>query len=72
MSYKIIWTPRSEKNFSDIESYLQKKWNTHVVLTFFDKVDRLLNLISDKPELFPEVDEKRKIHKCVILKQVSL
>jgi plasmid stabilization system protein ParE len=72
MNYKIIWTPRSEKNFSAIEFYLQKKWNAYVILTFYDKVDRLLKIISKNPELFPEINKEKKIRKCVIVKQVTL
>lgn len=72
MAYKIIWTPRAEKNFSDIESYLQKKWNTHVILTFIDKVDHLLQIISNNPDIFPEINKKNKVRRCVVVKQVSL
>jgi hypothetical protein len=39
---------------------------------FFDKVDHLLKIISDNPEIFPEINKKNKVRRCVIVKQISL
>jgi plasmid stabilization system protein ParE len=72
MSKKIIWTPESEKTFSSIISYLEKEWSSYVLLTFLDKVDQVIALIADKPELFPAVDKEKHLHKCVVVKQISL
>ena len=72
MNYKIIWTPRAEKNFNNILAYLEEEWDDNVILDFFDKVDNVLKVISNHPEIFPEINENEKIRKCVITKQISL
>lgn len=72
MSYKVIWTPRSEKNFADIVGYLEKEWDKPVMLAFFDRVDQLLKIISDNPELFPSIDKERKIHKSILNRHITL
>lgn len=72
MKYKIIWTPRAEANFNTILSYLEQRWDNQVILNFFDKVENILTIISDQPELFPEINEQERIRKCVIVKQISL
>jgi len=72
MSYKIIWMPKAEATFNTILIYLEQHWGNTAVLNFFDKVEHLLTIISDQPELFPKINEEEKIRKCVIVKQVSL
>ncbi len=72
MSKTIVWTPESEKTFAGILSWLEKEWNDHVLLAFLDKVDQVLALIAEKPELYPAIDREKRVRKCVVVKQVSL
>jgi len=61
MPKEIIWSPSSEKDFSCILDYLYQKWGNQVALGFIDRVDFLLNHISQHPKHYPIFSYKRNI-----------
>lgn len=72
MPKKIIWSSLSEKDFSNIMSYLNKEWDTKVANQFIDIIEEILEQISLNPKQFPLINKKRKVRKCVITKHNSL
>jgi len=72
MPKQIIWSPLSEKDFSDILDYLLQNWDRKVVVKFIDIIDELINQISLNPKQFPVIQKRKKIRKCVITKHNTL
>jgi plasmid stabilization system protein ParE len=69
---KVKWSLRSENDFIFILDYLQSKWSSKVALEFIDRVEKMIGLIQENPELFPASNAKKNVRKCVLRKQVSL
>ena len=72
MSKQIIWSPAADIDFADILAYLSKKWSNKVVNQFIDTVDVYLQFISVNPKMFPLINKKLNVRKCVLTKQNSL
>ena len=72
MAKKILWSPLSEKDFSKILEYLELNWDNVVVDKFFNRVENLPGYIQINPKLYPLINKRKKIRKCVITKHNSL
>ena len=72
MPKRIIWSPKSEKDFENILEYLVKNWDGSVALKFIDLVDILLVQVSINPRQFPLIHKKLNVRKCVISKHNTL
>ncbi len=72
MQRKVIISKRAESKLSDLFDYLSNKWSIKVKNTFINKLDKSINIIKIKPEMFPKSRIESSIHKCVITKQTSL
>lgn len=72
MPKKIIWSSLSEKDLSDIMSYLNKEWDAKIANQFIDIIEKILKQISLNPKQFPLINKKRKVRKCVITRHNSL
>lgn len=72
MKRKVFWTKEAELTFEQNIRYLEREWNLQVIHAFVDKTEDAIALISTKPDIFPVINKKRKIHKCLLVKQVSL
>jgi plasmid stabilization system protein ParE len=72
MAKQIIWSPLSETDLEHIFDYLLKNWTQQVAINFLDNIDNLISKIAKNPKLFPFVNKKRKIRKCVVTKHNSI
>jgi plasmid stabilization system protein ParE len=59
--------PQAENDFDDILEYLQKNWGEKVTNEFILKLERILFLISQKPNMFRR-STKMGIHQVLITK----
>ena len=72
MPKQIIWAPLAEHDFKLVLEYVNRVWGTQVAGKFIEKTEKLINQILVQPKIFPQVNVKRKIRKCVITKHNSL
>ncbi|MFI5151575.1 MAG: type II toxin-antitoxin system RelE/ParE family toxin [Bacteroidia bacterium] len=72
MSAKISWSPTARKSFDDLVSFLESKWEKKVIEKLFIELNRILNSLSDNPEMYPEVSSKRKLQKCLVRRKTLL
>ena len=72
MPVKISWSPTARKSFDDLVSFLESKWEKKVIEKLFTELNRILNSLSDNPEMYPEVSSKMKLRKCVIRRKTLL
>ncbi|HAF29662.1 MAG TPA: type II toxin-antitoxin system RelE/ParE family toxin [Bacteroidales bacterium] len=72
MPKQLIWSPLAEQDFESILKYVSQNWGFVVTRNFIERIDRLTNHISIHPRLFPLVNTKRKVRKCVVTKHNTL
>ena len=68
---KIIWSYQAQKMYELIIDDLLKKWPIEITLDFEYRTNNLLNHLKEHKHLCPKSKHK-KLHKCVIHKNVSL
>lgn len=66
MSYSIKWSPRAVNDISNQLDFIEKKWNRDVVNNFLDRIEEVLEVIADNPELYPKIHKKKNIYRCVV------
>lgn len=72
MIKKTEWTSKAESDFDDTLEYLGKTWGEAVKKDFYDNTMNVLALIAQTPLMYQLYDKPRKIHRCVLTKQISL
>jgi len=68
----IIWSPFAESDLDEILEYLIANWSNQVILDYLDLVDNLIAQIGNQPKIYPIINKKLKVRKCVLTKQNSL
>ena len=69
---KGFWTKEAEDTFNQNIAYLEEEWSKAVIENFIDKTEEAIAVIEKHPLVFPTVNKKKGIHKCLVVKQVSL
>jgi plasmid stabilization system protein ParE len=69
---KIRWTEEATKNLESIIEYLKTNWTSKEVKKFFQKLEKQLLLLSIFPEAYPLSLKKKKIHRCVLTKNLTI
>ncbi|MEX0812839.1 MAG: hypothetical protein WD048_11540 [Chitinophagales bacterium] len=65
--YKILWTDHALKELDAAYGYLQENFTEKELHKLSIEIDRILNLISKNPTLFP-ISESQKIRKVPVRK----
>jgi len=69
--YTVIWSPTATLSYYQILEYLNEKWTIKEAEAFINRTEEVVNHISNNPLLYPYSKES-DMHKCVLVKQVSL
>ncbi len=69
---KIKWTDESTKNLESIVTYLESNWTQKELKRFFRKLEKQLYILSLFPEAYPISHKKKNVHRCVLLKNLTL
>lgn len=72
MSKPIEWSPRSRQDYLKLLDYLADKWGNKTINKFNNRLQSILKLISERPDLYPSSGKKKQVRRCVISKQTSL
>lgn len=72
MSLLVKWSPASKDEFADLLNYVEVHFGLDAALKLLDKTERVIDNISEQPELFPASEKSPAIRKAVITKQTSL
>lgn len=71
MVYSIIWSPTARLSYYSILEYLGENWSFREIEAFIDRTEAVINHICDNPLLYP-YSKEGDIHRCVVVKQISL
>jgi len=69
---KIRWTVEATRNLEILIIYLEANWTSKELNKFFRKFDKQLLLISLFPESYPSSSKKKKVHRCVLTKNITI
>lgn len=69
--YRIEWTDNALEELKSTFNYLEDNWTERELSRLSNELERILNLISINPRLFP-VSEERNIRRAVVKKLNSL
>ena len=72
MLKEFVWSPLAEKDLDNVLGYLSKNWSSKVAFKFLSKVESEINQIVKSPKLYPTINKKLRVRKCVINKQNTL
>jgi plasmid stabilization system protein ParE len=69
---KVIWTPEASQTFNSNLDYLMSEWGDQVTSDFLTRVDEVVSNIKSNPEIYPLVSKADQVHRCVVVKQITL
>ncbi|MDB5282280.1 MAG: hypothetical protein JWO06_1355 [Bacteroidota bacterium] len=69
MIYKVFWTPEAEATLNQNILYLEYEWTDSVIEDFINKTEEAINTVKANPLLYPLINKKKGIHKCLVVKQ---
>lgn len=70
--FQIIWSDEAISNLENILDYLERKWTEREVNRFKVLLSRLLEVIQNNPEIFPQSGVQPLLRKAVLSKQTSI
>ncbi|MGZ3874642.1 MAG: type II toxin-antitoxin system RelE/ParE family toxin [Mucilaginibacter sp.] len=68
MAKDVILTPIAQVNYENIIEYLLNNWGSNVTNNFIERFEKIANLLSEHPEIFPFTNKVKQIQKCVLTK----
>jgi plasmid stabilization system protein ParE len=68
MALEVIWSPSSLNNLEEVIQYLRKNWSHQVVKDFIIRMDSVVQLISEHPQIFRQVSINNSVREAVITK----
>ncbi|PTT78500.1 MULTISPECIES: type II toxin-antitoxin system RelE/ParE family toxin [unclassified Chryseobacterium] len=69
--YNILWTPNALEELEQTIEYLQLHFTDKEIKKLVQKIESLIEIISQNPFIFP-ISESKNIHKLVILEFNSM
>jgi plasmid stabilization system protein ParE len=68
MIKEVILTPIAERDYELVLDYLFNKFGILVMDDFIKRLEKVCQLISQDPEIYPYLDKAKQIRKCVVTK----
>ena len=72
MKRKVVITKTAKNKLDSLFNYLLENWSEKVKSEFVQKLDDSIEIIRNKPELFPESHKRKGLRRCVLTKQITL
>jgi plasmid stabilization system protein ParE len=69
---KVIWTPEASETFNSNVDYLLIEWGDQITSDFLDRVEEVVESIKSNPNIYPIVNKNDQVHRCVVVKQITL
>ncbi|MDF2909685.1 MAG: Plasmid stabilization system protein ParE [Sporolactobacillus laevolacticus] len=72
MKFELRFTPEAEDTYTSVIEQLFNKWGEKYVFKLQNRLEKVLNTLTENPELYPIVVETTEIRKCLLHKNCSL
>jgi plasmid stabilization system protein ParE len=70
--YKVIWTDEAIKNLDSIIDYLISRWTDNEVKNFAKKLERRIDLITKRPQIFPLINKRTDTRRSIISRHITI
>ena len=70
--YKIVWTNKAIADLDNIIEYLTNHWTEKEISGFFKKLDKRINIIGQRPLLYPVTKMRKNVRRSVLTTQISI
>ena len=70
--YQIRFTKEAEGTFDAISEQLNERFSLKTVLKFQKELENILKNLTISPLMFPIIDKRTSVRKCVIHKQCTM
>lgn len=70
--YKIVWTNKAIANLDFIIEYLARNWTENEISAFFKKLDKRINIIAQRPLLYPLTKNRKNVRRSVLTPQITI
>lgn len=70
--YKIVWTNKALINLDNVIQYLTDNWTEKEISKFFRKLDSRINIISQRPLLYPLTSNRKDVRRSVLTSQLTI
>jgi len=72
MTFTVKWSTPARNQFINILMFIRNKWGDKTAHEYILMVDAILEIISNMPEAFPVLKERKNVRRCVINKRTIL
>ncbi|MGE5339943.1 MAG: type II toxin-antitoxin system RelE/ParE family toxin [Candidatus Omnitrophota bacterium] len=72
MAYEIEWTENAREDLKRIIEYIRDEWSINVAEKFIDKVDSILEIISDSPYIGMASIKRKGVRQILITRHNRL
>jgi plasmid stabilization system protein ParE len=72
VTLEIFWTKRADKKLGKICDYLYEVWGEKSCRNFKQRINQVVNLLSDFPNIGTMEVNKRKIRGILVVRQVKM
>ena len=72
MKRQVVLTQSAQTKLNKLLYYLEVNWSDKVKEKFIKRLDKAVDIIQERPEIFPRSNIKQGLHKCVVSKQTNL
>ena len=72
MTKPVVLTHIAERDLEVISDYLLEHWGLAVCERFLARFEQICSTLSASPEIFPIIQKKKKIRKCVLTRQNTI
>ncbi len=66
MKREVVITTRAQTEIENILDYLETRWSLKTKKKFLNKINLIINLVVENPELFPVSNVNKRVRKAVI------
>lgn len=70
--YKVIWSKEAYNNLEAIINYFEAIWTEQELRKFVVKLEKRINLIAQRPQIFPLSHHQSNIRRSVLSKQTTI
>lgn len=62
----VVWTPQAKIGLKRVIRYLEENWTVLEILNLEYKIEQVLKLVQNDPEIFPNTHQFKNIRKALI------
>ena len=63
MKKAVQWSPRALSEYDHLLAYLLEEWGKRVTLNFIGRLEKVIEMISQRPTLYPASNSRKHVRR---------